>query len=324
MKPKDYSQHLPVDRIAISPYHMRKETVDRHLGDLTQSIKEFGLIHAVSVVERPDGGYDLINGHRRLMAHKRGGMKEIRANTYTYEPEELADESRRRLAVSQFLHAANSAEPLVPVERARYYEQLMDRLGWDVEKVAEAHHVTVEAVEDDLMFLNLDERVLDLAQANPDSFTVDSLRILAENSSPSQKKAWMMTGDEQVQVAEAIALQRDKKLNESSRALRSHIKDIVNRRRQERSQARRKLGSGGDDPVKALFKLVDGVAKSVGELSKVDLSGIKEIDAKDKGAIYQAVLGLTQDLLEFAEGPVMRLKAKAAPTPEAAQDASAA
>jgi ParB/RepB/Spo0J family partition protein len=271
------------------------------------------------VVQRPeDGGYDLINGHRRFLAHRRAGIKTIRANTYSYEPDELADEGRRRLAISQFLLAANSAEPLVPIERARYYEALMDKTGMEVADIAKAHHITEEAVTDDLMFLNLDERVLDLAEALPESFTVESLRILAENATPSAKKAWMMTGDEQVQVAEAIALQRDKKLNESARALRTHIKDVVNRRRQEKTAQKRRLGSGGDDPVKSLFRLLDSATKSVGELTKADLSGIKEIDPKDKGAAYQAALGLAQELLDFAEGPVMRLKAKGAGSTTAA------
>lgn len=326
MKPKEYSQHLPLETISKSPHHMRKETAERGLDDLERSIKERGLIHAVSVVERPEGnGYDLINGHRRYLAHRQGGMKTIRANVYTYEPDELADEGKRRLSVSQFLLAANSAEPLVPIERARYYGQLIDELGWDVEAVAKAHRITLKSVEDDLMFLNLDERVLDLAAQHLESFTTDSLRILAENATPSAKRAWMMTADEQVQVAEAIAFQTDKKLVDSPTFLKSHIREIVRTRRQEKAKEKRRLGVGGDDPVKGLYKLIDAATKAIADLTKADLSSIKEIDPRDKGAAYQTTLGLAQELIDFAEGPVMKLRTKGtAPIGEPKAPAAAA
>jgi ParB family chromosome partitioning protein len=309
MKIKQYGEMLPVKTIRVSPYHFRKETAQEKLEDLAASIKELGLIHAVSVVVGPDGGPELINGHRRLLAHKLGKISTIRANVYQYEPDELADESRRQQAIVQFLLAANSAEPLVPIERARYYEEAMDKFGWDPEDIARVHHVTVESVYDDMMFLNLDPRVLDMVQVHPDSFTQENLRVLARYATPSEKKAWAITSEEQIQVAEALALQKDKKLVESSRALDMHIKDIVKRRRDEAAAARRRLGSTGDDPVKALFKLIDNVRRATDSLTRADLVQIKSIEPKDKGAAYQELLGMAQTLIDFADDRVQHLKA---------------
>jgi ParB/RepB/Spo0J family partition protein len=310
MKVKQYSRELPVKSIRVSPYHFRKETADERLDDLARSIREVGLIHAVSVVEDPSGAYELINGHRRLRAHKRANLAEIRANIYEYEPEELNDEQVRQQAVVQFLLAANSAEPLIPIERARYYEDAMNNFGWDVADLARVHHVSEAAVVDDLMFLNLDPRVLDLVQAHRDSFSQEHLRVLAEHATPSNKKAWTITPEEQVKAAEELAHQRDKKLVDSSRAFRAHVQSMVKKRREEAAASKRRVGQGSEDPVKSLFKLIESARKTVDQLVKADLSPIKEIDARDKGTVYQDLLTMAQEIVDFAEGPVQQLKAR--------------
>jgi ParB family transcriptional regulator, chromosome partitioning protein len=154
VKAIDYRQELPVDKIRVSPFHFRKETIREHLDDLASSIAENGLIHAISVVKTPGGGYELINGHRRLLATKLGGFKTIRTNIYEYEPHELKDLRIQQQAVVKFLLAANSSEPLIPVERAHYYAEAMEKFGWEPKDIARVHHVTETSVIDDLMFLS--------------------------------------------------------------------------------------------------------------------------------------------------------------------------
>jgi ParB/RepB/Spo0J family partition protein len=310
MKVKEYSREMPVSEVRQSPHHFRKESAQEKLDDLANSIKELGLIHAVSVVEDPSGAMELINGHRRWLAHRRAKLKTIRANVYEYEPHELKDEAARRQAVAQFLLAANSAEPLIPVERARYYEEAMDKFGWEPSDLARVHHKTEDEILDDLLFLNLESEVLDLVQAHPDSFSQDHLRVLAEHASPSMKKAWAMTPGEQVDVARALADQRDKKIVQSPRALETHIKAIVKERRDQARKNNRKLGRGDEDPVKALYKLLDGVQKSVTELSKSDLTPLREIDPRDKGKASEMLFNMAQELIDFAEGPLQKLRTR--------------
>jgi len=319
MKVKEYSREIPVEEIKQSPYHFRKESAQEKLEDLINSIKELGLIHAVSVVEDPSGHRELINGHRRWLAHRRGGMAIIRANVYEYEPHELDDEGVRRQAVAQFLLAANSAEPLIPVERARYYEEAMEKFGWEPADLARVHHKTEEEILDDLLFLNLESEVLDLVQAHPDSFSQEHLRVLAEHASPSMKKAWAMTPGEQVEVAHALAEQRDKKIVQSPRALETHIKAIVRDRREQAKKHNRKLGRGQEDPVKALYKVLDSVQKSITDLTKADLSPITAIDPRDKGKASEMLFNMAQELIDFAEGPLQKLKTR---QPTTASDGS--
>lgn len=307
MKPKRYGTELAVKQIRQSPFHFRKESAKEKLEELADSIGRLGLIHAISVVQ--DGrSYELINGHRRLLAHKRLKQPKIRANVYEYEPEELADESRRRQAVAEFLLAANNSEPLIPIERARYYEEAIEKFDWSVEDIARVHNVSVRSVEDDLVFLSLDDRVMDMVESQPDRFTTDHLRILAEHSSPATAKAWRLEPDEQVRAAGQLARQEDKEIVESPVAWKSHVKGIVKKRRAAKAAANRKVGRGKEDPVKALFKLLESVDKQVGELAKADLSPIKAIRPEDKGQASQDLYRMAQQLIDFAEGPLQKLK----------------
>jgi ParB family chromosome partitioning protein len=319
MKVKQYSVDMPVAKIRKSPHHMRKESGELKIAELAESIKKHGLIHALSVVEDPDGeGYELTNGHRRLMAHKHAKLPIARVNIYEYEQAELDDESLRRQAVAEHLLAANSAEPLIPLERARYYADAMEQFDWEIEDLARVHNLTTAAIADDMLFLNLDPQVLDLAQAHTESFSEANLRVLAEYATPSAKKGWAMTPTEQIEVARELALQTDKKLVESPRALQAHIRTIVQKRRQDATKAKRKLGQGQDDPVKALFKLLEAVQKSVDELAKADFSSIKAIDPRDKGKATQDLFELAQQLIDIAENTVGDLKTRQPTTPVAA------
>jgi ParB/RepB/Spo0J family partition protein len=308
MKAKKYSEQLPITKIRQSPFHFRKESAMEKMEDLAASIDSLGLIHAISVVDDGRGSYELINGHRRWLAHKHLKRKQIRSNIYEYEKDELDDEARRRQVVAEFLLAANKAEPLIPIERARYYAEAMDKFDWSVEDIARVHNVTVKSVQDDLVFLSLDDRVLDMVQASPDRFSTDHLRVLAENSSPTTRKAWRLEPDEQVKAAENLARQEDKEIVESPVAWESHVKGIVKKRRQAKAVANRKVGRGTEDPVKALFKLLDTTQKQLDELTKADVSSIKEIRPEDKGQVTQDLYAMAQQLIDFTEGPIQKLQ----------------
>ena len=60
---------INVDKIKKSPYQPRTSIDEASLNELVQSIKENGLIEPL-VVRFVDGFYELIAGHRRLMALK--------------------------------------------------------------------------------------------------------------------------------------------------------------------------------------------------------------------------------------------------------------
>ena len=59
---------VSVDDVVPNPKQPRQVFDDEALDELTYSVKEFGLLQPIVVRERPEGGYELIMGERRLRA----------------------------------------------------------------------------------------------------------------------------------------------------------------------------------------------------------------------------------------------------------------
>lgn len=66
-----------VDEIHANPYQPRRDFDDAALEELSQSIRANGIIQPLVVRKRPQGGYELIAGERRLRAAKLAGVKHV-------------------------------------------------------------------------------------------------------------------------------------------------------------------------------------------------------------------------------------------------------
>src|SRR3989339_984985 len=78
---------IELEKIKPNPYQPRKEFDEAHLLDLSDSIRQYGVLQPLVVTrketERPDGGmdveYELIAGERRLRASKLAGVQRVPA-----------------------------------------------------------------------------------------------------------------------------------------------------------------------------------------------------------------------------------------------------
>lgn len=70
---------IPLDKIVANPYQPRKDFDAEALEELTQSIRQQGVITPVTVRKMPDGTYQLIAGERRFRASQQAGLKDIPA-----------------------------------------------------------------------------------------------------------------------------------------------------------------------------------------------------------------------------------------------------
>ena len=70
---------IPLDKITPSPYQPRKEFDVEELDELSQSIRQQGVITPITVRRMPDGTYQIIAGERRVRASRMAGLKEIPA-----------------------------------------------------------------------------------------------------------------------------------------------------------------------------------------------------------------------------------------------------
>lgn len=69
--------YLPVDKIIPNPYQPRKYFDMISLEELAKSIKQYGVIHPISVRFINGSSYELVSGERRLKASKMAGIKII-------------------------------------------------------------------------------------------------------------------------------------------------------------------------------------------------------------------------------------------------------
>lgn len=111
----------------IEPKAMIRMEIDKdYIAELAQSISEVGLLQPVLVAI--DGEkYEMVAGHCRYLAHKRLGLSKIKAIVCVMTAEEVA--------VARATENLTRAD-LTPVEEAATYKNLIDVLGFTIEKVA--------------------------------------------------------------------------------------------------------------------------------------------------------------------------------------------
>lgn len=122
-----YYAELPVAQITPNPKQPRQVFDEEDLQELSDSIKEVGLLQPI-VVRKLDGAhYELIMGERRLRAHQEANIATIPAIVRATD-----DESMLTDALLENLHRVQ----LNPLEEAAAYEQLMSDFGITQEELS--------------------------------------------------------------------------------------------------------------------------------------------------------------------------------------------
>lgn len=301
---------VPINKIRETAQKVRRETADQGIDELLASLLKHGQIHAVSLIDEGDGTYTLANGHRRLVAAQRGRLPALRANIYKV-PE--GQEAERERLIQEHLYAANLAEPLLPIEKARMFDLFMRDFGFTAEQVADCFEdETTETVLDTMKFLNIDDTVLDIVAANPGKFTEAHLRVLADAASASTSHAWRMKPAEQVQVARELVEQVDKQVVRDPRKFQARIRSVVRERREREKDKNLTSRKALTDPVKSLFKAIETVQNNVKNLKEADIAAIKEIDASDKGMAIKMLYDVIGDVTTFIDDRLAKLPTRKA------------
>jgi ParB family chromosome partitioning protein len=108
---------LPLDKISANPDQPRKNFDTDALKELSDSIKQHGVIQPIIVEEDDDGTYTIITGERRSRAARMAGLSEIPAII-----RKLSDEQRIAVALVENIQRAD----LNPIEEAAAYKHLME------------------------------------------------------------------------------------------------------------------------------------------------------------------------------------------------------
>ena len=110
---------IPVSEVHPFEGHPFRVVDDELMQQTVDSIKQFGVLNPAIVRPAPDGGYEMVSGHRRLHACELAGLKEIPVIVRN-----LTDDEAVILMVDSNLQR----ECILPSERAAAYKMKLDAL----------------------------------------------------------------------------------------------------------------------------------------------------------------------------------------------------
>ncbi|OUW49307.1 MAG: chromosome partitioning protein ParB [Candidatus Pelagibacter sp. TMED196] len=152
-KVEQKTNKLSLSDIVPNRYQPRKNFEEEHLDDLTNSIKERGVIQPIIVRKSNSvrSKYEIIAGERRWLAASKAGLHEI--PVVVTEADDLKS--------LEFAIVENvQRHDLNPLEEAQGYKRLIDEFSYDQEKVSKFIGKSRSYITNSLRLLNLPTEVL--------------------------------------------------------------------------------------------------------------------------------------------------------------------
>ncbi len=164
---KQLVKEIDINNIEPNTTQARKKFNDDSINDLASSIKTYGILEPI-IVENKGKYYRIIAGERRWRAAKKAGLKVV--------PCIIRDENEQRNKEISLIENIQR-ENLNPIEKAFGYKELIDNYNLTQSELAEKLGISRSYVANTLRILNLDKRVIELAQEG--KLTEAHLRNLA-------------------------------------------------------------------------------------------------------------------------------------------------
>ena len=115
---------LDIATVHPSTDNHRKTFNDASLQELAESIREVGILQAIAVRPRTEGGYEIIYGERRYRASLLAGAKTIKAAVYN----NVTDDEAEDMSLSENLQR----EQVRPTEEAKAFKRLLEKGRYDM------------------------------------------------------------------------------------------------------------------------------------------------------------------------------------------------
>ena len=143
---------ISIDKIKPNRHQPRMVFNEEKLQELSESIKENGLIEPIVVVKSVvPGEYELIAGERRLRASKLAGFEEIKAIVQ----DGASDKDKLDLALIENIQREN----LNPIEEAIAYKKYLEEYKYTQEQIAKIVKKNRSVIANTIRLLNLPENI---------------------------------------------------------------------------------------------------------------------------------------------------------------------
>lgn len=195
-------EQIPVAKIIAGIYQPRKSFDKEELEELSNSIRENGLIQPILLRKGEEGGYEIIAGERRFRASKMAGLAAIPAIVKKINNHEALE-----LALIENIQRSD----LSPTEEAEGYKQLIHDFSYGQDQVAKKVGKSRSHIANLLRLLALPKKVRDLLDKK--LISMGHARAII-NSNHSEKLAQKIV-DESLTVRDAEDLVRDEKVEKA-------------------------------------------------------------------------------------------------------------
>ncbi len=110
---------IPLSEISDFPNHPFKVRMDESMAEMADSVRQYGVLAPGLVRPKPDGGYEMVAGHRRKKASELAGLETVPCIV-----RELTDDEATIIMVDSNLQR----EQILPSEKAFAYKMKLDAM----------------------------------------------------------------------------------------------------------------------------------------------------------------------------------------------------
>lgn len=243
-KPNEQVQQIPLSEIRPFKNHPFKVTDDELMQQTIDSIMQVGVLNPAIIRPAPEGGYEMVAGHRRLHAADLAGLKTIPAIVRNLDDDEV---------VILMVDSNLQRETISPMERAQAYKMKLealkhqgkrvdltcDQVGHKLDSKKSIQKVAEDAGESKTQV----QRYIRLTELLPEvQKKVDSKEIAF---SPAVELSYL-THDEQKQFLDAMdysqnapslsQAQRLKKLSREGKCTKEAMRSIMSEEKKEEQE----------------------------------------------------------------------------------------
>ena len=189
-------QQTSIESLQRNPDQPRRRFDDAELDELTQSIRERGVLQPILVRPAPDasGKYQIVAGERRWRAAQRAGLHTVPILVRPFDDVEVAE-----IGIIENVQRAD----LNPLEEAQGYRLLIDRFDRTQEQIAKTVGKSRSHVANLLRLLNLPATVR--AHLETGRLSAGHARAIAAAADPERLARTIVDGELTVRQAEALA-----------------------------------------------------------------------------------------------------------------------
>lgn len=206
---------LPIDDIEPNRKQPRKEFEPQALSELSESIKEHGILQPLLVRPMTDGSYRLVAGERRYRAARMAGLTEVPVTI-----REMTDEEESVFALIENLHRKD----LNAIEEAEGFKTLIDTYGLTQEQAAQRVGKSRPEVANSLRILTLPDEITDYVKSGKIS-KGHAKALLAFDSKEEQAKIADLIVKDKITVRDVERLAKSPKKEKKTAEKREKKRD---------------------------------------------------------------------------------------------------